>query len=33
MYFPFIGGRQYELLALKKCVEKDLINEKITCLI
>lgn len=29
MYFPFIRGRQYELLALKECAEKNLINDKI----
>lgn len=29
MYFPFIRGRQYELLALKECAEQDLINGNI----
>lgn len=29
MYFPFIRGRQYELLALKECAEKNLINNNI----
>lgn len=29
MYFPFLRGRQYELLALKELVQKSLLNDKI----
>lgn len=29
MYFPYLRGRQYELLALKELAERHLINEKI----
>lgn len=29
MYFPFLRGRQFELIALRECVEKELISEKV----
>lgn len=29
MYLPYLRGRQFELLALRKLIEKDLISEKI----
>lgn len=29
IYFPFIRGRQYDLLALKECLDKGLLSDKI----
>ena len=29
MYFPYLRGRLYELLALKDLLEKDLLSEKV----
>ena len=29
IYFPFIRGRQYDLLALKECLDKELLSDKI----
>ena len=29
MYFPYVRGRQYELLALKELVAKNLISDKV----
>ncbi len=29
MYFPILRGRQYELLALRECVEKNILSNKI----
>lgn len=29
MYFPILRGRQFELLALRECVNKDLLCNKI----
>lgn len=29
MYFPYVRGRQYELLALRELVEKDLLSPHI----
>lgn len=33
MYFPYVRGRQYELLALRELVSKDLLSENITPII
>ena len=29
MYFPILRGRQFELLALRECVNKSLLSNKI----
>lgn len=29
MYFPILRGRQFELLALRECVNKGLLSNKI----
>ena len=29
MYFPYVRGRQYELLALRELVSKDLLSSNI----
>lgn len=29
MYFPILRGRQFELLALRECVNKNLLSNKI----
>lgn len=33
MYFPILRGRQFELLALRECVEKNILSEHITPII
>ena len=33
IYFPFIRGRQYDLLALKECLERGLLSDKIVPII
>lgn len=33
MYFPFLRGRQFELLALRELLEKDLIGDNIVPII
>ena len=29
MYFPYLRGRQFELIALRELVEKDVLSSKI----
>lgn len=29
MYFPYVRGRQYELLALRELIENDILSSKI----
>jgi len=33
MYFPYLRGRQFELIALRELLEKDLINGSVTPII
>ena len=29
MYFPYLRGRQFELIAIREMIEKNLINDKV----
>lgn len=33
MYFPYLRGRQYELIAIRELVEKDRLSEKVVPII
>ena len=33
MYYPYLRGRQYELIALRELLDKDLIGDKIIPLV